>query len=149
MAERRTLEQVSAAELAPLEAVLHPSYPERLREMATVIYLALQDHGQDLPAHDLALALTEAVSLGLGGGSFYMHKGFVHRRRLDIRDREIARSFNGRNHHLLAKKHNLSDMRIRQIVDAWQEEQYLAKQDELPGMPPRDAGKPPSAAPKK
>lgn len=142
MAERRKLEQVTAADLAPLEEVLDPEYPERLRDMATVIYIALQDHGQDMPAPELALALTEAVSLELGGGQFYMVKGFLHRKGLTKRDREIAQQSTGYNLHLLARKHNLTDMRIRQIVSAYKHEQFLARQDQLPGMPDRAPAKP-------
>ena len=142
MAERRRLEQVTAADLAPLDRVLDPEYPGPLRDMCTVIFLALQDHGPDTPAPELALALTDAVSLELGGANFYMHKGFVFRQGLTKRDREIAEQATSSNLHVLAKKHHLSDMRIRQIVGAYREEQYLARQDQLPGMPERKPAKP-------
>ncbi len=142
MVERRRLEQVTAADLAPLERVLDPEYPERLRDMCTVIFLALQDHGQDTPAAELALALTEAVSLELGGGSFYMHKGFVFRQGLTKRDREIAEQARSNNLHILARRHGITEMRVRQIVDAYRQEQFLARQGQLPGMPERETAKP-------
>ena len=142
MAERRRLEQVTAADLAPLERLLDPEYPDRLRDMCTVIYLALQDHGQDIPAEELALALTEAVSLELGGASFYLHKGFLFRKKLTARDREIAEQARHNNIHILARKHNITEMRVRQIVGEYRHEQFLARQDQLPGMPDREPSGP-------
>jgi Mor family transcriptional regulator len=129
MAERVELQHVSAAELEPLERLFDPKYPDRLREMATVLFLELKARGTELPPHELALALTERVSLDLGGGQFYMHKGSSYR--LAPRDREIAAEYRGWNLGVLAKKHNLTEMRIRQIVDQVQREAFESRQGKL------------------
>lgn len=146
MAELRRLEDVTTADLAPLERALDPEYPWRLREIATVLYLALQDYGpalHEMPMEQASIILTEALSLGIGGGSGYIPKGFLFRQRLGERDRKIAQQYNGHNAHLLARQYKRSDMRIKQIVAAWQEEHFLALQDQLPGMPDRaPAGRP-------
>lgn len=138
MAEPRRLHMVSAAELAPLDAVIDPDYPERLREMATVIYLALRDQDPQTPPADMAVALTEALSIEMGGGSFYMHKGVEYR--MTKRDRDVMREFNGRNIHLLARKYNLTEMRIRQIIAA----QFDRDQGKLPGIPTEPPAQRPS-----
>jgi Mor family transcriptional regulator len=130
MPKRLSLENVTEAELAPLEALFDPGYPERLRDMAISLFLELKSLDADVPPHEMALALTERVSTELGGGQFYMHKGFSYR--LTNRDRQIMREFTGNNHHLLAKKHNLSDMRVRQIVNAFQLEAFTRNQRTLP-----------------
>ena len=131
---RRELEQTSAEEIAAIEAVLDPAYPERLREIATSLYLELI--GQDalrqmgLPGlAQLALALTERVSTDLGGSYFYMHKGTSYR--LTSRDRAMCAKFNGRNYHQLAREHDLTEMRVRQIVNAWQLDTFSRRQGNL------------------
>ena len=132
---RRVLEQTSAEEIAPIEAVLDPAYPERLRDIATSLYLELI--GQDelrqmmgLPRlAQLALALTERVSTDLGGSYFYMHKGTSYR--LTSRDRAMCAKFNGRNYHQLAREHDLTEMRVRQIVNAWQLDAFSRRQGNL------------------
>lgn len=127
------LETTTAAELAPLEALFDDRYPERLRELATCLYLELKSQDPEAPPHQLALALTEAVSSQLGGANFYMHKGVSYR--LSKRDRQIMAEYNGNNAHLLARKHNLTDMRVKQIVAAYEEASFLEKQSTLPGVP--------------
>lgn len=125
---------VSADLRAPLEALFDEAYPERLREVAMHLYTGLieADELTGLPHEQLAriaLDQTELLSLELGGDSFYMHRG--HRYRLTLRDRQIAAEFNGRNHHELARKHDLSVVRIYQILAAIREEEFSRRQGKL------------------
>lgn len=127
--QRRGLEHLSAADLAPLERSFADDYPERLREMARVIFMELNAQDLSRPTHELAIEITEAVSAEIGGSSFYMHKG--HAYRLKQRDRQIAAEFNGQNLHLLARKYNRTEMRIRQILDACNRERVERDQGKL------------------
>lgn len=129
---RRTLEQVSAAELVPLERMFEPAYPEQLRDVATVLFVELQNlvAGPAMPPERTALALTEALSRELGGGSWYMNKGHLYR--LSKRDEQIVAEFTGTNLHLLARKHNLCETRLRQILKTAQAEKFERQQQVLP-----------------
>jgi Mor family transcriptional regulator len=134
MAERT--EGMSAQDVAMLETVLDPDYPERLREVAHHLFDALlrEDSLRGLDRRvlaEMALKQTEHLSMEMGGGNFYMHKGLAFR--LTLRDREMCRKFNGRNYGALAKEYNLSEMRIRQIIDAWQREEFARRQAGLFG----------------
>lgn len=115
---RRRLADLTASDVAPLEAAFDPRYPARLREMATVLHMVLVDEGAAPDrAPQLAIALTDALSIELGGGGFYMHKGHVFRQRkeLDNRDAQIRAEYRGWNTAVLARKFGLTEMRIRQI----------------------------------
>lgn len=136
------MRHVVAADLAPLAAVLDPAYPERLREMAECLYLQLLEEDNLLVVeedgterrHQLALVAlrqTDRLSQDLGGGNFYMHKATSYR--LTQRDREMCQRFNGRNYSALAREYELSEMRVRQIVDAWQKEEFARRQGGLFG----------------
>lgn len=135
MIDKARLAHVPATTLAPLEGLFDEAYPERLREIATCLFLELLDAeglvqllGVPRLAQ-LALDQTERLSFDLGGESFYMHRGT--RYRLSLRDREIVAEFNGRNQHQLARKHGLSVMRIYQIIAAWREEEIARRQGRL------------------
>lgn len=128
---------VTAEESAVLEAVLDPAYPEMLREVAHHLYATLVRTDPlrtvlGLPAlAEIAFGQTERLSFEMGGGNFYMHKGTAFR--LSSRDREMCRKFTGRNYHKLAREYNLSEMRVRQIIDAWQKEEFAKRQAGLFG----------------
>ncbi len=125
----------TAAELAPLTALLDPEYPERLREVAERLYLQLAEE-EDVAAllnpprlAALALAQTERLSTELGGGNFYMHKGTNFR--LSRKYRLIWDAFTGSNYAELARKFSLSEMRIRQIIEEIREQEIKARQGVL------------------
>lgn len=135
MSARTSLAEVTPDVLAPLERLFDDAYPERLREIATCLFLELLDAdglAQLLGVPrlaQLALDQTERLSFDLGGESFYMHRGV--RYRLSLRDRQIVDEFNGRNQHQLARQHGLSVMRIYQIIAAWREEEIARRQGQL------------------
>jgi Mor family transcriptional regulator len=60
-----------------------------------------------------------------------MAKGItVH---LSARDRKMCAEFRG-DYKVLARKYNLTEVRVRQIVDSFQRAQYLSRQQGLPGL---------------
>jgi len=127
----RRLEHLTADDVAPLEALFDRRYPERLREIATIMFMVLVDRGvQAEQAPQLAIALTEGLSSELGGRGFYMHKGHAYRLRkeLDNRDLQIQSEFRGWNTAVLARKYGLTEMRIRQIVGESEEDKAAARQ---------------------
>lgn len=128
--------EITVEQVAPLEALFDEGYPERLREMALYLFLELVDVEALVAAHgtgrlaQLALDQTERLCHELGGESFYMHRAI--RYRLSKRDRQIVAEHRGNNTHLLARKYGLTEMRIRQIVSAWEEQERARRQWALP-----------------
>jgi Mor family transcriptional regulator len=129
--ERRRLQDMTAAELAPLERLLDPQYPERLADVATVLYIELLNGGYQVEvAAPLALALTEALRDELGGQRMYVTKG--RQLTLSRRDMDIYAAFNGRNQHLVARQFNLCEERVRQILRRVQAARTAELQGALP-----------------
>lgn len=141
MSERR----VSAVELAVLEALLPEGLTPNMRDVAQFLFeaLVLLDArcGQDPAQHgwreqllhwaQMVCAQLQHLADNVGGEAIYMAKGItVH---LSARDRRLCAEFRG-DYKVLARKYGLSEMRVRQIVDAWQRENYLHSQRPLPGM---------------
>lgn len=121
--------------LAPLDAVLPEALHPTLREMAEEMYLHLVEDeeavaGLGLPRlAELAVGQIDRVSLKIGGAGFYLPKGIACQ--LSARDTEIARKFNGRNKHLLAREYKLSEMRIDQIMKKWRQAEFARRQGNL------------------
>lgn len=123
--------------LAPLNAQLpsgmHPTHCEMAQEM----YLHLAEDEQAVQAlgldrlAELAVGQVDRVALVIGGCYFYMPKGVGIA--LSARDREIAAAWRGNNGHVLARKYDLSEMRIGQIMKKWRLEQFALKQDKFQG----------------
>lgn len=135
MSDKARLANVPAATLAHLDQLFDDAYPERLREVATCLYLELLE-ADELVAllgaprcAQIALDQTERLSFDLGGESFYMHRGT--RYRLSLRDRKIVAEFNGHNQHALARQYQLSTVRIYQIISAWRDEEFARRQGRL------------------
>lgn len=131
------LERLTGRDLAPLEALIDADYPERLREMATCLFATLIEDplSSALPRPALArlaLDLTDQLSTELGGANFYMHKG--HHYRLSLRDRQMMREYRGNNIPQLAAKYRLTETRVRQIVAAYEAEEFARRQPSLPGL---------------
>lgn len=139
-------QRITEAEAQVLEATLPQGLTEPMREVALCLFeaLALQDGraGSKHPDDDWrttlarlaqqALALLQHLAAQLGGSAIYLAKGVaVH---LTARDRQMCAEFRGNNYVALARKYNLTEVRVRQIVSAWQQEQYLARQGRLPGL---------------
>jgi len=138
---------VSAAELAVLEAQLPPGMAEGMRDLALCLFeaLVLQDPraGTPAPAGDWQLQLSswaqqvlaqlQHLAQEMGGrGGLYIAKGLIAQ--LSARDHEMCGKFRGNNYRELAHEYGLTEMRVRQIVDAWQREQFTTRQGRLPGL---------------
>lgn len=139
-------QRITAAEAQVLEAQLPQGLTEQMREVALCLFeaLAVADGraGAQAPCKEWRGALTRMAQLALaqlqhlmamiGGSSFYIAKGVAVD--LSARDRQMCAKFRGNNYFALAREYGLTEMRVRQIVGAWQQEQYLRRQGQLPGL---------------
>ena len=137
---------LTAAEAAVLDAVLPAALTDEMRDVALCLYeaLVLQEAqaGQVQPdAGWLAVLqrLAAQASMQLlhlarekGGRAIYLAKGVAVY--LSARDRELCAAFRGNNYRELAGRYDLTEMRVRQIIEAWRREQYLRRQGCLPGL---------------
>ncbi len=135
MTMRAGRHQLTANDVEPLNRQLDVGYPERLREIATSLYAELLERVELVDAlgrpalADLAIAQTERLSADFGGHTMYMHKGVSYR--LTPRNQQMCAEFRGDNYAELADRYELTEMRVRQIVDSWRREQFLARQGSL------------------
>lgn len=143
---------VSSPEMVVLEQLLPPGMAEGMRDLALCLYEALvlgdQRAGSTAPtaewtaqldgwAHQV-LAQLQHLAQEMGGrGGIYIAKGLIAQ--LSARDREMCAKFRGNNYRELAREYDLSEMRVRQIVDAWQRELFHSRQGLLPGLELADA----------
>lgn len=136
---------ISSAELAVMEAYLPLGLAEGMHDLAVCLYeaLVLGDvrAGTPAPAEAWAqqlqlwaqqvLAQLQHLAQEMGGrGTFYIAKGLIAK--LSARDRDMCARFRGNNYHELAQEFGLTEMRVRQIVDTWQREQFEKRQASLP-----------------
>lgn len=141
---------MSEQEAAVLEARLPEGLTPDMRDVALCLFEApvLLDAraGQRQPSGawlaqlqawaTLVCAQLQHLANEKGGRALYLAKGIaVH---LSARDAEMCAKFRGNNYRELADEYGLTEMRVRQIVDAWQRARYLARQQGLPGIPDPD-----------
>ena len=124
------------AQLAPLHQQLDTSYPENLRTVAEWLFVQLVEDEESVPTPDrlyklatLALRQTERLSAEEGGRNFYLGKGL--RYRASLRDRDMYERFKGRNYNELAREYHLTPTRVRQIMDAMQQDDISRRQGRL------------------
>ncbi len=137
---------MSAAEASGLEAALPPGLTADMRDVALCLFeaLVLTDPRAGAPQPDPAwqgqlgtwttqvLMQMQHLANEKGGAAIYFAKGVAMH--LSSRDREMCGKFRGNNYRDLAREYGLTEMRVRQIVDAWQRERFLARQSSLPGI---------------
>lgn len=137
---------MSAAEVNVLEALMPPGLTPDMRDVVLCLFeaLVLNDEraGQSTLAPDWARQLEAWANQSLqqlqhltdqkGGRHFYLAKGVAAH--WSARDRAICAKFRGNNYRELAQEHNLTEMRVRQIVDTFQREAFLKRQGSLPGL---------------
>ena len=136
---------LTAAEIGVMEAALPTGLTDDTRDLALCLFegLALQDEraGHPVPQPGWAeqlgawarqvLGQLQHLAAEKGGMTIYLAKGIaVH---LSARDREMCAKFRG-DYRVLAREYGLTEMRVRQIVDTWQRERYLARQQGLDGI---------------
>lgn len=134
---------MSAPEAAVLDAMLPPGLTADMRDMALCLFeaMVLQDEragsyppNAEWGAQLATWARTACMQLQhlaeqKGGRAIYLAKGIaVH---LSARDEEMAEQFKGNNYRELATQYGLTEMRVRQIIDAWQRTRYAARQGTL------------------
>lgn len=137
--------RITQAELAVLEAMLPDGLTPDMRDVALCLFEApvladprcgqpptQSDWGDQLHAWaSLAMMQLQHLADQKGGVVMYLAKGVTAH--LSARDRKMCAEFRG-DYKLLARKYNLTEMRVRQIVDAWQRAQFLNRQQGLPGL---------------
>jgi len=136
--------RITQAELTVLEAMLPEGLTPDMRDVAVCLFEApvladprcgqfpAQDWGDQLQAWaSLALMQLQHLANQKGGVVMYLAKGVTAH--LSARDRKMCAEFRG-DYKLLARKYNLTEMRVRQIVDTWQRAQFLNRQQGLPGL---------------
>lgn len=137
---------MSTAEAQVLESALPPGLTQDMRDVALCLFEALvladERAGQAQPAPNWVTQLglwTAQVLMQMqhlanekGGAAIYLAKGVAMH--LSARDREMCARFRGNNYRALAREYGLTEMRVRQIVDAWQREAFLSRQGNLPGL---------------
>jgi hypothetical protein len=142
MPERR----LTTAEAAVLDAALPAGLTETMRDVAYCLYeaMALADAraGQAQPGEGWLIVLRAMARVAviqlqhlareIGGQAIYLAKGVVMQ--LNVRDQQMCAEFRGNNYEELARKYNLTQMRVRQIVDAWSAQQFGKRQGQLPGL---------------
>jgi Mor family transcriptional regulator len=140
-----TKKHMTTAEAVVLDAYLPAGLTEEMRDVALCLFeaMVLTDPraGQVQPdalwrqvlgymARVAALQL-QHLAEQKGGRAIYLAKGVaVH---LSERDRRMCEQFRG-DYDVLAKRYDLTPMRVRQIVGSWQLEQYRRRQGQLPGL---------------
>ena len=137
--------RLSAPEAAVLDAQLPSGLTEDMRDVAFCLFeaMALTDAraGQARP-DDIWLGVLSAMARVAviqlqhlaeqkGGRAIYLAKGIAVQ--LSARDRKMCEEFRG-DYEVLADKYDLTPMRVRQIVGAWQAEQFRRRQGRLPGL---------------
>ncbi len=140
-----TMPKLTAAEVQVLDAHLPAGLTDDMRDMALCLFEALvmldSRCGQARPEgvwlatlHTMARVASlqlQHLASQIGGRSIYLAKGVAVR--LSARDELMCHEFRG-DYRRLAQKYNLTEMRVRQVVGAWQERQYRHRQGQLPGL---------------
>jgi Mor family transcriptional regulator len=100
--------------------ILDASYPEVLADIARTMHQVLMEDPRIKLAHqvaaEVALTVAEHVRKNIGGVATYIPRGMSYE--LTLRDREIWTGFKGDNYAELARKYDMTEMRVRQIIAA-------------------------------
>lgn len=138
---------ITPAEMAVIEVRLPVGLTEGMRDLGLCLFEALVLGDERVGMQQLGdewrlqleawagqvLAQLQHLAQEMGGrGGIYIAKGLVAQ--LSVRDREMCAKFKGNNYRQLAHEYDLTEMRVRQIVDAWQREQFERRQGSLPGL---------------
>lgn len=106
------------------------AYPDLLEHLATTVAERLAARGIDpVTATELGNEAAEAVRQTFGGQPIYIAKGV--RWLLSQRDREIYAKWTGRNAWALCREHDITERRLRQIIDAMREADRRERQEGL------------------
>lgn len=127
-------------------------YHERLEQIGQMMGRILWVEAGKAPitqadAQRIAFEITEKLRSEHGGGQFYLARNKDHD--LEPRDRAIWDDFKGNNYFELAQKYDLSDVRVREIVEEQKQAALRRNQQSFDGcgfdLPPykrRGPGRP-------
>lgn len=106
------------------------NYPDVLEHMGQCIGRTLLKHGVKKPqAQAWAFESMESIRAEVGGAMLYVNKGISYE--LSARDLEIWERFNGRNYFELSQQYKLSEMQIRNIINAVRRSELAKRQGSL------------------
>ena len=135
MFKRIDLSQLTQEQLAPLEALMPPGWPDTWRELATSHYVTLisapgADAVELSSLANLAIALTLGIAQDLGGTQPYIPVG------ADVMSSARARRVvdllkQGQSYRQVADATGLTESRARQIESEWRKQQALLRQGQL------------------
>lgn len=142
MVERKDLSMLTVQELAPLEALLQPTWSETWRDLATSFYLTLVSLPGSVAAPkemlaQLAVQLVLGVAEDLGGTQPYIAVGAGMFNSARFK-RVIALRQRGLSYKAVADATGITAAHVRRIEHAWRQEQFAARQCALPLVPEGD-----------
>ena len=136
MFKRIDLSQLTQEQLAPLEALMPPGWPDTWRELATSHYVTLisapgADAVELSSLANLAIALTLGIAQDLGGSQPYIPIG------ADVmssaRARRVMELLGQRlSYKQVADLTGITASQVRKIQRAWRHAQAAARQGQLP-----------------
>lgn len=112
-------QELNASDLHAVQEAMDPSAPEIWVELAEILYSPLRSAPALASVQDVELAVCVVQAIyqmasELGGNTLYVPKGV--KAVSGQKKRAIAAEFKGHNHAELARKHGVTDTRVRQIL---------------------------------
>lgn len=135
MFERPDLADMTAEQIAPLEALLPSEWPETWRDFATSHYVTLiSAPGAGSIPHDklahLAMALAQGIAQDMAGTQPYIPVGIALSS--SAKARGVLQALGaGRSYKDVAAEFRMTISRVRQIESAWRHEQFELRQARL------------------
>ena len=135
MFERPDMAALSAQQIAPLEALLPPGWPDVWRDLATSQFVTLVSApgSASVPPHQLAqlaMALTTGIAQDMGGTQPYIPVGAAMASGAKA-EAVIAALLQGRSYRDVALEVGLTESRVRHIESAWRRAQFERRQASL------------------
>lgn len=95
-------------------------YHERLEQIGQMVARILWNEAGSAPitqedAQRIAFEITEGLRQEHGGGAFYLARNTDYE--MEARDRAMWEAFNGNNYFELVKRFELSEVRVREIIE--------------------------------
>lgn len=136
MFERLDLEDMTPAQIAPLEALMGADWPDTWRDLAVSQFLTLVSAPGALavaPASlaRLAVALTLGIAQDMGGTQPYIPVGAMLAASAKVR-RVMELLGQGIGYKAVADATGLTESRVRQIEAEWRRQQMALRQGQLP-----------------
>lgn len=129
---------VTSDEMLVLERMFRIDYPETMRDIARCAYQAMMADSRNAVPNPrrfsrlaaLSIKIANRISEDMGGGNLYINKSVSMQ--LSDRNWEMYRKFNGHNYRDLARLYKLTEVQVRNIINACAEHEYRTRQLALP-----------------